>query len=236
MINSFLLLGLAPNFIATSGGIFYALSVSTWSGKLILIILFLLSIVAWSVMYTKFQQVRSAENSGSDFMRTLRGATHFTELFKKGNTWSECPHFDLYKTGCKAFAQENVDTETKLKLVTSALERSVADQVVRLESQVSILGTAVSAAPFLGLLGTVWGVMDAFGGVATTGSATIGALAPGIAAALVTTVIALIVALPSMVGYNILVANIRKLTMELENFASEFISMAQKETHQSVAK
>jgi biopolymer transport protein TolQ len=235
MIKGFMFLGLAPNIAALSP-IIYALTVSTWAGKLILIVLFVLSIVAWSVMYTKFQQVRAATSSGSDFLRALRGTSHFIDLHKKGTSWNECPHFDLYNTGCKAYAEDTVDAETKLKLLTSSLERSVADQVVRLESQVSILGTAVSAAPFLGLLGTVWGVMDAFVGVATSGSATIGALAPGIASALLTTVIGLVVALPSMVGYNILVANIRKLTMELENFASEFISMAQKETKQVIEK
>lgn len=233
MINEFFLPELAPHFIATTEpGIFYALTVLTWAGKLILILLFILSIVAWSVMYTKFQQVRAAQNFGVDFLRTLRGTSHFMDLHKKGTFWNECPYFDLYKTGCKTYTEDQFDQETKLKLLTSSLERAVAEQVVRLESQVSILGTAVSAAPFLGLLGTVWGVLDAFSGVATAGSATIGALAPGIAAALVTTVVGLIVALPSMVGYNILVAHIRKLTMELENFASEFISIAQKETQQ----
>ncbi len=218
-----------PDFLA-AGGIFYAFSVSTIAGQVVMLALFLTSIVSWSVMFTKFKQVRIAERNGRDFLRTLRAEERFVEIFSKGRIWNDCPLFELYTAGCKGIqGSTGVNDTFKLQLLQGALERSVAEQIVRLESQVSILGTAVSAAPFLGLLGTVWGVMDAFSSVAIVGSATIGALAPGIAAALITTVMGLVVALPSMVGYNILVANIRRLTMEMENFASEFLGIAQKE-------
>ncbi len=212
------------------GSISYVFSEATVAGKVVIFILFVLSIVSWSVMFTKFSQVRRAEKSGADFLRTLRAEEQFVEIFRKGKTWKNCPLYELYVAGCRGI-QGSGGTEDKLKLALfeSALERAVAEQVVLLESQISILGTSVSAAPFLGLLGTVWGVMDAFSGIAQAQSATIGALAPGIASALITTVVGLIVAIPSMVGYNILVANIRRLTMEMENFASEFLSIARKE-------
>ena len=213
-----------------TGGLFYAFGVSTIAGKAVMLLLFLTSIVAWSVMFTKFRQVRLAERHGRDFLKALRSGDRFVEIYKKGTLWKDCPLFDLYLAGCHGIeGSTGVKDELKVQLLEASLERAVAEQVVRLESQVSILGTAVSASPFLGLLGTVWGVMDAFSAVALSGAATIGALAPGIAAALITTVIGLVVALPSMVGYNILVANIRRLTMEMENFASEFISIARKE-------
>lgn len=213
-----------------SGGLFYALTVSTIAGKIVILILFITSIISWSVIFTKFRQVRAATKRGTEFLKALRAEEHFADIFKKGLRWKDCPLYELYVAGCHGI-QENsgAGDKLKVKLLEGALERAVATQVVLLESQVSILGTAVGTAPFLGLLGTVWGVMDAFTGVALAGSATIGALAPGIAAALITTVVGLVVALPSMVGYNILVANIRRLTMEMENFASEFISIARKE-------
>lgn len=222
-------LPMIPSFLAAEG-IFYAFSVSTLAGKAVMFILFLTSIVSWSVMFSKFHQVRVANRTSADFLTTLRAEEHFVEIFKKGKIWKDCPVFELYVAGCKGIQTSGgVADKLKIELLESALERAVAEQVVRLESQVSILGTVVGASPFLGLLGTVWGVMDAFTGVALAGSATIGALAPGIAAALITTVIGLVVALPSMVGYNILVAHIRRLTMEMENFASEFASIARKE-------
>lgn len=230
ILDNFFITPLPILAVAPAGGIFYAFSVSTIAGKAVMVILFLTSIISWSVMFTKFRQVRVAERGGRDFLNNLRAEERFVEIYKKGTSWKGCPLYDLYVTGCEGIqGSVGAGDALKVQLLEGALERAVAEQVVRLESQVSILGTAVSAAPFLGLLGTVWGVMDAFSSVALTGSATIGTLAPGIAAALITTVIGLIVALPSMVGYNILVANIRRLTMEMENFASEFISIARKE-------
>ena len=213
-----------------TGGMSYAFAKSTLAGKVVIFVLFILSIVSWSVMFTKFKQVRSAEKSGSDFLRALRAEEQFAGIFRKGRRWENCPLYELYTAGCQGI-QGNTTSDDKLRvtLLEGILERAVAEQVVLLESQVSILGTAVSAAPFLGLLGTVWGVMDAFTDVALAGSATIGTLAPGISAALITTVVGLVVAIPSMIGYNILVAHIRRLTMELENFASEFVSIVQKE-------
>jgi biopolymer transport protein TolQ len=222
-----------PPVLANVGSFGYAFSVSTGVGKAIIVILAIVSVISWTVMFTKFKQVRQAEKSGDDFLKALRAEEQFVEIFKKGKTWKDCPLYELYVAGCRGI-QGSMGTGDKLKvtLLEGALERAVAEQVVQLESQISILGTAVGTAPFIGLLGTVWGVMDAFTGVAVTGSATIAALAPGISAALITTVIGLVVALPSMVGYNILVANIRRLTMNMENFASEFLSIARKEIGQ----
>ena len=224
-----------PDFLFTTsfladGGILYAFHASTFAGKAVILALFVTSIISWSVMFTKFRQVRIAERSGNRFLLALRAEEHFVDIFKQGKTWPDCPLYELYAAGCTGIQGSiGAGDSLKVSLLEAALERAVSKQIVLLESQVSILGTAVSTAPFLGLLGTVWGVMDAFSAVAQAQSATIGTLAPGIAAALITTIMGLVVALPSMVGYNILVAQIRKLTMEMENFASEFVSIARKE-------
>jgi len=100
----------------------------------------------------------------------------------------------------------------------------VAQESLKLESGLILLAIAVSGAPFLGLLGTVWGVMSTFSAVGIKGSADLTTMAPGVAAALVTTVAGLMVAIPSMFGYNWLVHNLRVLTVELDNYAQELIS------------
>ena len=97
------------------------------------------------------------------------------------------------------------------------------------------LQTAVSASPFLGLFGTVWGITIAFTNLASQGKADISTLAPGVSGALLTTVIALIVAIPSLVGYNIITAAIRKMTVQLDNFAEEFHSRLKIEQLDSIA-
>ena len=90
------------------------------------------------------------------------------------------------------------------------------------------VANAVSTCPFLGLLGTVWGVMDAFGGMAVSGAATLSAVAPGISGALLTTIVGLLVAIPSAIGYNVLTNRIRKLHVQMDNFAQEFMSAVQR--------
>ena len=113
--------------------------------------------------------------------------------------------------------------------VKRSLENTVAQESLKLESGLILLAIAVSGAPFLGLLGTVWGVMSTFGHIAQQGSATMAAMAPGVSAALITTVAGLLVAIPSMFGYNWLVHNLRVLTVELDNFAQELVSKMETE-------
>src|SRR2546421_12913481 len=99
--------------------------------------------------------------------------------------------------------------------------RAVGETALGLESQMILLASAVSGSPFLGLLGTVWGVMDAFTGVAEAGSPNLASMAPGVSGALITTVTALCVAIPAMFGYNFLVTSIRASVVEMDNFAAE---------------
>src|SRR5437016_8350780 len=108
--------------------------------------------------------------------------------------------------------------------VKRSLENTVAQESLKLESGLILLAIAVSGAPFLGLLGTVWGVMSTFGRVAQAHAATLTEMAPGVSAALITTVAGLLVAIPSMFGYNWLVHTLRALTVELDNFAQELVS------------
>jgi biopolymer transport protein TolQ len=113
--------------------------------------------------------------------------------------------------------------------VKRAIENVVAQESLKLESGLIWLAVASNGAPFLGLLGTVWGVMSAFGGIAQQGTATLAAMAPGVAAALITTVAGLLVAIPSMFGYNGLVHNLRVFTVGLDNFAQELVSKMESE-------
>jgi biopolymer transport protein ExbB/TolQ len=112
-----------------------------------------------------------------------------------------------------------------MRAVESAMERAVGENALKIESKMILLATAVSGGPFLGLLGTVWGVMDTFSAVAIQGSAELTTLAPGVSAALLTTVTGLLVAIPAMFGYNFLVTTIRGMIVEMDNFAAELASV-----------
>src|SRR5205807_4709722 len=150
--------------------------------------------------------------------------------------------FNGYRAGCEEMAfhllgSTEVDETFRARLevadkitpaqmgsVTAAMERAVGETALGLESQMILLATAVAGAPFLGLLGTVWGVMDAFTDVAVAVSANLTTLAPGVSGALITTVMSLCVAIPAMFGYNFLVTSIRSLIVEMDNFAAELAS------------
>jgi biopolymer transport protein ExbB/TolQ len=106
--------------------------------------------------------------------------------------------------------------------VRVALERAASTQALSLEKGMIVLSTAVAGGPFIGLLGTVWGVMETFSGIARAGAATLTAMAPGVAGALIATVVGLFVAIPAMFAYNYMVTSIRGITQELDGFASEY--------------
>lgn len=221
---------------------------STAPGKIIVLFLFLGSAWAWTIMVTKWWQLRCAEQATIDFLDAFRSDRNPTALFTRREEYPGAPVNIIYKAGCAALGGElqahgidpddllmgGMTSETHRHLNSSQLEtlravvdRNVADEALNLEDQMGLLATAVSAAPFLGLLGTVWGVMDAFAGMAASGNAALSAVAPGISGALLTTIVGLLVALPSMIGYNQLSAKIRKISVQMDNFAQEYISAIQ---------
>lgn len=113
-------------------------------------------------------------------------------------------------------------SNSSFESVKVALERAVSAQAISLERGMIILTTAVAGGPFIGLLGTVWGVMETFSGIAIKQAASLAAMAPGVAGALIATVVGLFVAIPAMFAYNYMITMIRAITQELDNFVTEF--------------
>src|ERR1051326_5610245 len=214
-------------------------SKATPEGKAIIFVLAVFSIFAWSVMASKAMQMHRAKKMNRYFNLEFRQQKSVMSIFDRRVQVDGCPLFTTYEEGCgeletrlKAAGGNGRRKHISLKAmehVKRTLERSVAQESLKLESGLILLAIAVSGSPFLGLLGTVWGVMSAFSYVALQGSASLDALAPGVSAALVTTVAGLLVAIPSMFGYNWLVHNLRVMTVELDNFAQELVSKMETE-------
>jgi biopolymer transport protein TolQ len=225
--------------ILASGGLVFAFDHATIAGKLILLLLAIGSIFSWSVMITKLRVVQFARRQNARFLAAFRQDRQPLRLFEKNARFTGSPVFNVYRAGCEEMAFQllgsaEVDDTFRARLgnadrispaqmgaVNAAMERAVGETALKLESQMILLATAVSGSPFLGLLGTVWGVMDAFTGVAEAGSPSLASMAPGVSGALITTVTALCVAIPAMFGYNFLVTNIRAAIVEMDNFAAE---------------
>jgi len=207
---------------------------ATIEAKIIIFTLLVFSIMAWSVMGTKAVQMRRAKKLNQLFNTEFRQQNNVLAIHDRRIQVDGCPLFTVYQEGCieldarlKTVGGDSRRPVLSLKAmehVKRTLERAVAQESLKLESGLILLAIAVSGSPFLGLLGTVWGVMSTFGHVALQQSASLTAMAPGVAAALITTVAGLLVAIPSMFGYNWLVHNLRVLTVELDNFAQELVS------------
>jgi biopolymer transport protein TolQ len=211
---------------------------ATLEAKAIIIFLILFSIMAWSVMTSKAIQMRRAKKLNHFFGTEFKTQKGVLDMFDRRIQADGCPMFMVYQAGSLELDArlKNPDGGRRqfvslkgMEHVKRTMENTVAQESLKLESGLILLAIAVSGAPFLGLLGTVWGVMSTFGGIAQTGSATMAAMAPGVAAALITTVAGLLVAIPSMFGYNWLVHNLRVLTVQLDNFAQELVSKMETE-------
>ena len=197
-------------------------------GKTITALLGVFSIIAWALMIGKHNDLTSLQRMNRAFDRRLREERRVLDLPESFRKQNAIPHADLFGEAIEAYwraaaigKEKGVDTSSfRLEHTENALQRALARQTLRYESSMIFLASVVSGAPFMGLLGTVWGVMTAFDSVSVQQTASIQTLAPGVSAALLTTISGLLVAIPSLFGYNLLLAKTRTMVTELETFAS----------------
>lgn len=233
-------------FIQAASGpnVFTYFAQSNFAGKVVILILALFSIVAWTVMLGKHLDLSKLRAQNLRYERLLSKESHLLALEAERPGKGSGPYYNIVRDALEAFFRYGgavVDTDThratlRMGHVENALQRAVAEQIIRYESKMVLLGSIVTGAPFLGLLGTVWGVMDAFGGMAGAGSASLQSLAPGVSGALLTTVAGLVVAIPSVFGYNYLLQNTKIAVVELENFASTVADRLELEAQAAAAE
>ena len=197
-------------------------------GQVIVLGLAVFSLVAWTIMLGKHFELKRLRMLNGMFEQRLQDERSLLDLPESYRDRRAIPYADLFADAVESYwraaaigKEKGRDTtRARLEHCENALQRALARQSLRYESSMIFLATIVSGAPFLGLLGTVWGVMAAFSAISVQQSASIQSIAPGVASALLTTIAGLVVAIPSMFGYNFLLASTRRLITELENFAS----------------
>jgi len=231
----FTLIGAASN----QTELLYIWDRATVEAKAIIALLFVFSVVAWWKLITKNIEMSRARKLNALFGEEFTQQKLVLEMYDRKLEVEGCPLYTVYQVGCSQLdarlrgpTGERAKQQISLKNmehIKRAIENVVAKESLKLESGLIWLAIAVSGAPFMGLLGTVWGVMSTFAGIAQQGSATMAAMAPGVSAALITTVAGLLVAIPSMFGYNLLVHKLRAFTVELDNFAQELVSKMETE-------
>jgi biopolymer transport protein TolQ len=230
------------SFWAVSG-LWYGMKQSSWPGIIICVVLVGLSIFSWSAVVSKLNLLKRSHAANQEFLHVFRHAPHPLAIFQSREHFDVSPFYHIYHFAAQelAFHLLGVDqpdqtfitrmkaagriSPTQMSAVQVVMDRAAAEAALKFESRLSVVAMALSGAPFIGLLGTVWGVMDSFAAVAATpGTLGIQSMAPGICSALITTVVGLLVAIPSMFGYNMLVSRIRSMIVKLDNFASELSS------------
>ena len=205
----------------------------TREGLCTIFALLIVSIFSWTVIITKGRQLIRARKMGKKFFAAYRQTKDPLDLARRGETFDGAPAYELYATGTEELdyhLQHNpIEVRGQKRIsggsfdtVRVAIERAASAEAMSLEKGMIILSTAVAGGPFIGLFGTVWGVMETFSGIGIANAASLTAMAPGVAAALLATVAGLSVAIPAMFAYNYMVTTIRGITQELDGFATEF--------------
>ena len=197
-------------------------------GQAVIALLAVFSIFAWAVMLGKYSELKKLRELNFAFERRLAQERHILNLPESIRDRRSIPYGDLLADALEAYARAEVigkekgveQMRSRLEHAENALQRALGRQSLRYESSMILLASLVSGAPFMGLFGTVWGVMEAFVAVSVMQTASIQTLAPGVSAALLTTIAGLVVAIPSLFGYNILLGNVKTMITELENYAS----------------
>jgi biopolymer transport protein TolQ len=211
---------------------------TTGVARVILGVLLFLSVFSWALIFQKFSQLSGLDNKTARFLQMFRSGRGLADPNTLRAGAGTTPLVAVYAAGYREFEAQlgggharsvggGTATATRLRNASAVgVEMQVAagEEVRRLEKGMSTLATIASVSPFIGLFGTVWGVMDAFAGLGEAGTASLRAVAPGIAEALITTAAGLFAAIPALIAYNHFLHGIRSLATRMNDFASEFVA------------
>ena len=227
------------------GGILGLIARSSLPSQIVLLVLVIFSIVSWAVILLKLRQFQSIHRQSSSFIEVFRRSSKFSEVQSVCKSLAKSPLTGVFQAGyVELNAQlrlpdvsngptqaERAPPRPTLKsfdALDRALLRASTMEVAKLERRVPFLATTASITPFIGLLGTVWGIIIAFQGIGETGSTSLAVVAPGIAEALIATAAGLFAAIPAVYFYNHLTQNVKEMAAALDDFSLEFLNIAER--------
>ncbi len=201
--------------------------------QLIILILILFSVFSWAIIIFKRKTLKKASRQSQKFLNVFRRSNDLSEVNKASKIYRASPLASLFQAGYKKLAylsRTNGGTlnPDRLESVSRALAKASNQEIAKLENMMSFLATTGSVTPFIGLFGTVWGIMDAFLNIGVVRSASLVTVAPGIAEALIATAAGLFAAIPAVIAYNHFLHRIKDTISEMEDFTYEFLSIAER--------
>ncbi len=191
--------------------------------KTVLVILLLFSLASWAIIFSKWGLLRRARVQSNRFMRMFRKSERLNDVAAVVEQFRPSPLVAVFEG-----AYNELRKQASYPLRVTALQRATqiasSEELTRLESRLPWLATTGAVTPFIGLFGTVWGIIDAFHGLGTAGSATLRAVAPGVSEALITTAAGLFAAIPAVIAYNMFTQHIREFGARMDDFSLELIN------------
>ena len=212
-----------------TGGFIGLISSAGPVAKVVVFVLLFFSVVSWTIFLYKWKQLSSVENDGDKFIRLARDSDSFKRLT---TVYADNPESPFYKLLANAYKEVTIrqkdghtDARDVLTAVENILKTTVAEETSRLERKLSFLATTANTAPFIGLFGTVWGIVDSFREIGLRGTTSLAVVAPGISEALITTALGLATAIPAVIFYNYHTNRLRSIASKMENASAYIVNL-----------
>lgn len=206
--------------------------------KLVLLILLTFSLISWAIILTKWSLLRRARAQSGRFVRAFRKAQRLQDIGAVAEQFRPSPLVGVFEGGYEEYKRQAAATGTlrNVTAVQRGMQIGASEEITRLERNVTWLAITAAVTPFIGLFGTVWGIIDAFHGLGTAGAATLRAVAPGISEALITTAAGLAAAIPAVIAYNLIGGSIREFASRSDDFAMEVLNAVEASQMQAPAE
>ncbi len=207
--------------------------------KFVLLILLIFSVVSWAIIFFKYKYYRNIKKENEDFNADYLKSSKLSDILPAAKKYKYSTTAEVFRVGYTELtslnksSRESGPSGDEIKLssldnVDRSLNRACNTEMTKLESALGFLATTGSASPFIGLFGTVWGIMDTFKGIGARGSATLAVVAPGISEALIATAAGLAAAIPAVIFYNYFLNQSKSMVQEMDNFAAEFLNIIER--------
>jgi biopolymer transport protein TolQ len=203
--------------------------------RIVLVVLLFFSVLSWAIILKKYQSFNTASRESREFLRIFRGSKKLSEIRSSCQSLKATPLTEVFMSGYREIEGQAVYSENpgrprirSLEAIHRSLQIASSAELTHMEQWLTWLATTGGVTPFVGLFGTVWGIIDAFQGLGSGGVASLRSVAPGISEALITTAAGLFAAIPAVVAYNHFVQRVKEFGNLMDDFALEFLNMAER--------
>lgn len=199
--------------------------------KIVLLLLLAFSVISWAIILSKWNLLRRAKVQSGRFVRAFRKAQRLQDVAAVAEQFRPSPLVGIFEGGIEEYKRQvgNTGVLSNTVSVQRAMQISASEELTRFERNLPWLAITGAVTPFVGLFGTVWGIIDAFHGLGTAGAATLRAVAPGISEALITTAAGLAAAIPAVIAYNLIGSSIRDFAARGDDFALEMLNAVERQ-------